>query len=182
MIDKFTKQFIETYKQYVANEDWEGLYAVLEKFNNVNLIPKLTRTLLSADINPLEGMNRVPTAFAFGIKRLKSIDIPQGITVIQNMAFEGTKLSSIEIPNSVIEIQAHSFRDCSELSSIIIPASVKKIEACAFYEIAAAAIQYLGTEEQWSKIELGKGWWTNPNIAAGFVHCIDNTVQYSLHQ
>ena len=180
MIDRFTKQFIETHKQYIANEDWEGLYAVLEKFNDVNLIPKLTRTLLNAGINPLEGMNRVPTAFALGIKRLKSIDIPQGVIVIQNMAFEGTKLSSIEIPNSVVEIQAHSFRDCSELSSIIIPASIKKIGACAFYESATATIQYLGTEEQWDKIELGKYWWTNPNIAAGFVHCIDNTLQYPL--
>lgn len=179
-MDKFTREFIETYREYIVNEDWECLYSTLEALQDIRLIPKLTRTLLEADINPLEGMGRVPDFFADGIKRLKAIIIPQGIKVIQNGAFEDTNLNSISIPNSVVEIQAHAFRDCPKLQTITIPASVKEIGSCAFLNVAAEQIKYLGTEKQWDQIKLGSRWWTNPNTITGFVICTDNTLQYPI--
>lgn len=58
--------------------------------------------------------------------------IPQGVTIINEHAFEGhTGLTSIKIPDSVTKIGCGSFASTG-LMSIIIPASVKVIEQFAF--------------------------------------------------
>ena len=64
---------------------------------------------------------------------LKSVTIPDSVTVIDLYAFEGcTGLTSITIPNSVTEIGNCAFKDCTGLTSITIPESVTVIGISAF--------------------------------------------------
>ncbi len=64
---------------------------------------------------------------------LASINIPEGVTSIENGAFcNCSSLASINIPEGVTSIEADAFRDCSSLTSIDIPGSVTSIGVSAF--------------------------------------------------
>ena len=54
--------------------------------------------------------------------------IPEGIKVIEGMAFSGCRnLKSVKIPDSVTSIGNSAFEGCSSLESIEIPDSVTSI-------------------------------------------------------
>ena len=67
-------------------------------------------------------------------KEITNLEIPEGVTVINNRAFEGcTGLISVTIPEGVTKIGSSAFEGCSRLTSITIPNSVTGIGSSAFY-------------------------------------------------
>ena len=71
-------------------------------------------------------------AFA-GCVDLRSITIPDSVTVIDQAAFSGcSSLENITIPNSVTTIGFGAFYNCKALRNITIPDSVTRIGDCAF--------------------------------------------------
>lgn len=63
------------------------------------------------------------------------VTIPEGVTVIGEMAFRQKKhLKSVSIPSSVKEIEKDAFYDCDELDNVCVPASVSAVRAYAFAE------------------------------------------------
>ena len=69
-----------------------------------------------------------------GCTSLKSITIPDSVTIIGECAFsECTSLESITIPNSVISIEDEAFGGCKNLKSVIIPGSVTTIGEDVFW-------------------------------------------------
>ncbi len=71
-------------------------------------------------------------------KLVTKIEIPDGVTSIDDYAFQGcSSLSSITIPDSVTSIGEGTFYDCSALSSITIPDGVTSIGDWAFYNCRA---------------------------------------------
>lgn len=68
-----------------------------------------------------------------GNKKIKSIEIPNGTSVIERYAFEGClSLERVIIPVSVIRIEYGAFQNCYSLVNIIIPGSVIEIGDWAF--------------------------------------------------
>ena len=66
-------------------------------------------------------------------KNMKSIVIPEGVTVIGSEAFYGCKnLTSITIPDSVISIGYRAFSNCEGFKSVVVPDSVTYIGSGAF--------------------------------------------------
>lgn len=64
---------------------------------------------------------------------LRSITIPNSVTVIKNSAFYGCRsLTSINIPNGVTDIEVQALSGCTSLTSVTIPNSVTSIGSCAF--------------------------------------------------
>lgn len=63
---------------------------------------------------------------------LFSIQIPDAVTSIEEMAFCGCSINEISIPNSVTTIEKKVFKDCHYLIHVDIPNSVKIIEESAF--------------------------------------------------
>lgn len=64
-----------------------------------------------------------------------SFTVPEGVTVIGEMAFRGKKqLKNVIIANSVKEIEHDAFYDCDELDNVYIPAGVKEVKGYAFAE------------------------------------------------
>ena len=56
-----------------------------------------------------------------GESSLKSVEIPNSVTEIGNLAFACTSLKSIELPDSVTEIGGGAFAECTSLKKVRIP-------------------------------------------------------------
>lgn len=66
-------------------------------------------------------------------KRLKSMAIPQGVTVIPMQALRGcTALESIALPGSLTAIDTWAFGHCRKLTEVVIPEGVRTIGNSAF--------------------------------------------------
>ena len=64
---------------------------------------------------------------------LKSVNIPNGVTVIYSGAFANcSSLESVTIPSSVTEIEHDAFKNCSSLTEITIPKSVTAMGSNVF--------------------------------------------------
>ena len=73
----------------------------------------------------------IPTGlFSMNI-RMSSVEIPDSITEIGEMAFAGARLTSLEIPSSVVKIDRKAFH-LHHLTELTIPGNVKEIGESAF--------------------------------------------------
>ncbi len=78
-------------------------------------------------------VSEIAEAGFYKCERLKSITIPNTVTVIGEYAFEDCEeLVGVAIPDSVTSIGEYAFSDCEKLSSITIPNKVESIERGAF--------------------------------------------------
>ena len=72
-------------------------------------------------------------AFAYSCYRLTSVNIPDSVTTIGDMAFyKCTSLASVNIGDSVTTIEGRAFRECTNLTSVNIPDSVTTVGSNAF--------------------------------------------------
>lgn len=63
--------------------------------------------------------------------RLSHVDIPEGVTEIQQTAFAGARLTELKIPSTVTKIGRKAFH-LHHLTELVIPGNVKIIEESAF--------------------------------------------------
>ena len=81
---------------------------------------------------------RVVSIDGFAFSNVKSISIPEGVTVIKDGAFSGCdQLVSVEFPNSLKTIGEEAFSNCTHLTSVIIPESTTVIGTRAFHNCAS---------------------------------------------
>ena len=74
----------------------------------------------------------------YGCTTLKSIVIPDGVSVIENSAFSGcSSLTSVKLPASVVKIEAEAFSNCTALVNGLV---------------------FDGTMEQWNAITFDPSW------------------------
>ena len=88
---------------------------------------------------------------------LKSVTIPESVTVIgDNAFFYCDGLTSVTIGSGVTSIGGIAFACCNSLTSIIIPESVTSIGDRAFAECyTLEAVYYRGTATQWQAVTIG---------------------------
>lgn len=73
-----------------------------------------------------------------GYESLLSVEIPEGITLINGHAFACcTSLQTVRIPQSVTSIRGNAFSGCKHLTSIIIPSNVTWIGEMVFSNCSA---------------------------------------------
>ena len=68
---------------------------------------------------------------------LKTISLPDGITLIEADAFYNSGLTSIVLPNSVTEVQESAFSGCKQLASCDLGRGIKHIGKNCFWNCAA---------------------------------------------
>ncbi|MCD8201218.1 MAG: leucine-rich repeat domain-containing protein, partial [Clostridia bacterium] len=113
-------------------------------------------------------------------KRLKEVNLPDGIGKIPEFAFQGcTLLETFSIPESVMTVENNAFCNCRALKDIVIPDGVKTIGQDAFRNcislermtigkgveyIDSGAIldcpllhelYYRGNESEWTEVGIG---------------------------
>lgn len=79
------------------------------------------------------------------------------ITSIGNRTFYGkTNIVSIEIQDGTTTIGSEAFSSCTNLEKITLPRSISKIDDYAFSGCSKLrCIYYMGTQEDWNKIDIG---------------------------
>ncbi len=76
----------------------------------------------------------------FGIRISYSMQLPQGVKVIDAEAFRSTNIGNVYLPDGVTDIGANAFNGCAEMAAVRIPASVQRIGSNAFGEDLAYAV------------------------------------------
>lgn len=65
---------------------------------------------------------------------IKSISLPEGMTIIGSRIFADLDFKSLSIPSTVTSINMYAFYDCDSIQSVIIPEGVTAIGIGAFYD------------------------------------------------
>lgn len=151
----------------------ESLYRNVSKFETVHVPKKIIDTLNDVDRSSFkffsnsnyannvkklvfaEGIETIPSNFAYGMTHLESIilpstltkieeraftaccnlkyvDLPASLKIISAYAFSLTGLQEINLPEGLVTIDDQAFADCENLRSIDIPDSVTTIGNSAF--------------------------------------------------
>ena len=178
-----TESELNTLKTNISDVDNEKLTDNLHHLFNIDdgVITTTTQsTLLSGDFVIPDTLDKIKVtgigyeAF-YGCNNLTSVSIPDSVTSIGTYAFkECSGLTSVSIPNKVTSIGNGAFGMCSNLKSVSIPDSVENIGGMAFAccsSLKSVTIPgsvktigdrvfsdcqnfiYLGTEDNWKKIE-----------------------------
>ncbi len=90
-------------------------------------------------------------------ENLTKIELPNSLTYIPYFMFARCyKLSSVEIPVGVTSIGSYAFSECGSLKSISLQNSVVSIDYGAFSPCRKLQdVFYAGSEEDWSRINIG---------------------------
>ena len=88
------------------------------------------------DVILLDGVTSINN-YAFENSGIPNIVIPNSVTYIGNLAFHNCGFSNIDIPDNVTTIGNGAFKSCSFLESISIPESVTSIGEGAFEECSS---------------------------------------------
>ena len=102
--------------------------------------------------------------YTFYSSSLISVNIPNSVTSIGRCAFWLCKsLETVVIGNGVKSIESQAFQGCSNLTSLVMGAGITSISHSAFSGLTSlTGVQYNGTIESWCKIQFD-GSLGNPN-------------------
>lgn len=99
--------------------------------------------------------------------KIYEVDIADGITVIGNQCFGDCKnLKKVKLPDTLIRIGGNAFIRCRQLKEIVIPENIREIADYAFAATSLNKSDYLGSEERWGTVFIGK---KNEQL----IHCIN---------
>lgn len=131
---ELTKNFIEENIDVIEQREFDTLYR-----NYPCTPPDLTETLLGAGINPLLYFkDTIPAFYAQGLESIKSLNIPDNITIIGQEAFSKcTKLERVCFSENLRIIGLYTFNECEYLTKVYIPDSTLTVSRSAFKDCKA---------------------------------------------
>lgn len=91
----------------------------------------LSDVKLPSTLKEIRGSSELGGAFIY-CSSLQSIELPEGLTSIGIMGFNGSGLTSIHLPESLTDIGASAFNGCSSLESVTLPSSLEVLPKSMF--------------------------------------------------
>ena len=126
------KDFINNNEQLIDNNDWSTVYenAAIDIVNNYE-IGEFTTVILDADIDPLEYLDRIPTAYLCSTFT-RDFKIPSNIKYIGAYALANTDIKEITIPSNVEHINNYAFSECDYLEVVNIQSGLRTLRSGVF--------------------------------------------------
>lgn len=85
------------------------------------------------------------------------INVKKGTTTLAaNSIYNNNKLETLILPEGLKSIGNSAITECEKLEKVTIPSSVEYIGNYTFDQTSLTDVYYLGTEENWNKINFGK--------------------------
>lgn len=159
MLTEDLKQFLEKNIELIEENKFDELYKRAEKDLYFSQgISTLTRTLLAANINPIEYLSRIPYCYLYGDSNITHFVIPNKIEFVDSEAFANcsqlydvifgtdvsviyygafencTELTNVTLNDGLLEIGQYAFRN-TNIEKLFIPATVRSIDVQAFPEL-----------------------------------------------
>ena len=124
MNDNLVDKFIEHNIEKIDNNKWEDLYSDLENkcmFDGWSSehVGDFTVKILSAGINPLDYLTKVPRRFLFKAElepSLRKLEIPNNIDTILLGAFHSSNLTDIILPDTIKHVEEPVWGNDQELN------------------------------------------------------------------
>ena len=153
-MDTYIKNFIETNIDLIEDRKFKELYRKMVDEGRFRSLGEFTETLLSAGIDPAEGLKILPLGYLVN-SSIKYYAVPETVTQLGSYVFaNNTELTEVSLPSKLTSIGSAAFSRCFNLSSIILPESLIEIKDQAFYNCRhLKTIKYLGTIAQWELIQ-----------------------------
>lgn len=151
--------FIERYKDLIREEKFEEIYDKLKYFHaevasSTPMVPKFTWEMLQVGVNPLDYLTEIPDLYAFDLKRLKQVTIPDHITRVGGSAFRLSGVEELIFPDSVQIIGSHTASECPKLKRVVFGTGLSRLGAFAFGGCSKlAGVEYEGTTAQWLNLK-----------------------------
>lgn len=134
MLTKKLKEFLEKNIELVEENKFNELYkkAETELYFSQD-IGTLTRTLLAADVNPLEHLTEIPYCYLYGDSNITQFVIPDKIEVVYSEAFaDCSQLHDVIFGKDVFVIYYGAFEGCTELTDVTLNDGLLEIGQYAF--------------------------------------------------
>lgn len=155
MLTKNLKEFLETNIELIEENKFDELYKKAGNDLFSQGIGTLTRTLLTANINPIEYLSEIPYCYLYGDSKITQFVIPdkikfidcdafcncsqlhdvifgKAVSVIYYGAFENcTELTDVELNEGLLEIGQYAFRN-TNIEKLRLPSTIRSIDVQAF--------------------------------------------------
>ena len=95
---------------------------------------------------------------------LKTIALPEGLTMLGSNAFEDSGLTEISVPGTVGEIQAHVFFECTDLEIVTLGEGITSIGRQAFASRYTNSLTVLNLPATLTKINGTEAFWSADNL------------------
>ena len=127
---KQDKQLSKFFAKFLGVDytDFKGTYVY-----NGNKIPEQLKQYITKVIIE-DGVSDIGSYTFYDCESLKSIEIPNSVTIISDSAFKRCGIEHISIPDSIKEIDYAAFMGCKNLKTIKLPNNITSIENGLFYE------------------------------------------------
>lgn len=101
------------------------------------VIGKAKVTAIGEDAFSASSWGRTPANIEVR-KKIISVTIPEGVTVIKKSAFYGCpSLVSVKLPDTLKTIESVAFRECKKLKTVSIPKGIQSVDVKAFWNCDA---------------------------------------------
>ena len=165
--------FIEDHIWEIDKNLFYALYEVLAQDEYINGLDicDFTKSLYEADIDPLNYMDGIPSAFRFQDDSITVVDIRNGIKKVSFCAFfDCSKIKKIYFPQSLNTIETQAFWGCDHIEELTIMNPYITMEDDSFSNIRPIEVIHYNGKKQ-TYIDL------NFPFVGKHVYCIDGELE-----